>query len=124
MRPPRRGDGTTTSRTTPVRVAGLSGAVQVSIGSYHGAAVRSDGTVWTWGYNAYGQLGDGTTTDAKAPRRGHPGGHRRAAHPGGPGPEAGQPHASHHHRQPTSANACASMSPPATRMDTSPPTPP
>lgn len=34
--------------------------VVVSAGSWHGAAIRSDGTVWTWGWNQYGQLGDGT----------------------------------------------------------------
>ena len=30
-------------------------------------ALKSDGTVWTWGCNAYGELGDGTTTDRYAP---------------------------------------------------------
>ena len=29
--------------------------------------MKSDGTVWTWGYNAYGQLGDGTTTNRLVP---------------------------------------------------------
>ena len=33
----------------------------------HSLAVKSDGTVWAWGYNAYGQLGDGTTTERHAP---------------------------------------------------------
>ena len=35
----------------------------VSAGFYHGVALRSDGTVYTWGDNAYGQLGDGSVTD-------------------------------------------------------------
>ena len=30
----------------------------------HNVAVKSDGTVWAWGWNAFGQLGDGTTNDA------------------------------------------------------------
>jgi hypothetical protein len=30
-------------------------------------AVRTDGTLWTWGRNQYGQLGDGTTTDRTSP---------------------------------------------------------
>ncbi len=33
----------------------------------HNVALRSDGTVWTWGLNTNGQLGDGTTTDEHAP---------------------------------------------------------
>jgi len=33
----------------------------------HSLAVKADGTVWAWGYNAYGQLGDGTTTQRNTP---------------------------------------------------------
>ena len=33
----------------------------------HNVAVKSDGTVWCWGWNAYAQLGDGTTNDAWTP---------------------------------------------------------
>ncbi len=35
--------------------------VKVSAGYLHSLAIKSDGTVWSWGYNKYGQLGDGTT---------------------------------------------------------------
>ncbi len=38
----------------------------VAGGSDHSLALASDGTVWAWGWNAYGQLGDGTTTDSLA----------------------------------------------------------
>lgn len=32
---------------------------------YHSLAVKGDGTVWAWGANALGQLGDGSTTNRK-----------------------------------------------------------
>jgi alpha-tubulin suppressor-like RCC1 family protein len=62
------GDGTTTERHTPVQVSGLGGVAAVSAGdAYHTVAVKSDGTVWVWGWNYYGQLGDGTATDRYTP---------------------------------------------------------
>lgn len=54
------GDGTTTDRTTPVTVLGVSGVVEVAVGGAHTCARRSDGTVRCWGDNRYGQLGDGS----------------------------------------------------------------
>ena len=67
------GDGTTTNRWTPVQVKGpggasnLTGVVAVDAGYSHTVALKSDGTVWTWGDNGYGQLGDGTTTSRSTP---------------------------------------------------------
>jgi alpha-tubulin suppressor-like RCC1 family protein len=61
------GDGTTTQRTTPVQVPGLTGVIAVAGSSYHSLAVRNDGTVWAWGNNGYGQLGDGTSTQRTSP---------------------------------------------------------
>ena len=54
------GDGTTINRLTPVAVAGLTNVVAISAGTYHSVALKLDGTVWTWGFNAYGILGNGT----------------------------------------------------------------
>ena len=45
---------------TPVQVSGLSGIVAISVDGYHTVALKGDGTVWTWGYNQFGQLGNGT----------------------------------------------------------------
>ncbi len=36
-------------------------------GATHSLAVKSDGTVWAWGWNGDGRLGDGTTTDSLTP---------------------------------------------------------
>lgn len=41
----------------------LTGVTGITAGTWHSAALKSDGTVWTWGFNRYGQLGDGTMTD-------------------------------------------------------------
>lgn len=35
------------------------------LNAYHAVALKSDGTVWEAGYNAYGQLGDGTSTNSR-----------------------------------------------------------
>ena len=39
----------------------------VSAGGWHSLAVKSDGSLWAWGWNIYGQLGDGTTADKSSP---------------------------------------------------------
>jgi alpha-tubulin suppressor-like RCC1 family protein len=62
------GDGTTTDKVSPIRGGGtLTSVVDIGAGQYHSVAVRSDGTVWSWGYNGNGQLGDGTTIQEKLP---------------------------------------------------------
>jgi alpha-tubulin suppressor-like RCC1 family protein len=54
------GDGTTTNRTIPVQVKGISDVVAIAAGMYHTVALKNDGTVWAWGFNYYGELGNGT----------------------------------------------------------------
>jgi alpha-tubulin suppressor-like RCC1 family protein len=65
------GDGTTTSRSRYVDIGAGNNVVGVAAGYTpkfgHGLEVRSDGTVWAWGDNRVGQLGDGTTTGRLAP---------------------------------------------------------
>ena len=46
------------SSSAPVRVPGLTQVRQLSAGSAHTCARRDDGTVWCWGSNTTGQLGD------------------------------------------------------------------
>ena len=58
------GDGTVTDRAIPSPDApAFTGATAVSGGVGHSTALRADGTVWAAGWNAVGQLGEGTATD-------------------------------------------------------------
>ncbi len=62
------GDGTTTNRSTAVDVSALSsGVVAIAAGGRHSCALTPGGEVMCWGYNHFGQLGDGTTTDRLTP---------------------------------------------------------
>ena len=64
----RLGDGTTTTRNTPVSVSGLtSGIASVTGGDAHSCAVTSTNSVKCWGDNSQGALGDGTTTNRSTP---------------------------------------------------------
>jgi alpha-tubulin suppressor-like RCC1 family protein len=50
-------------RLTPVTTfAGGTNWKQVSLGDGHGAAVKTDGSLWLWGNNSYGKLGTGDNT--------------------------------------------------------------
>jgi alpha-tubulin suppressor-like RCC1 family protein len=64
------GVGDTANRLTPVHVGGLTNVVAIS-GSRgfpeYSLAVRSDGTVWGWGDNRFGELGGGTTDNRLTP---------------------------------------------------------
>ena len=58
------GDGSTDDSvvaSTPVRVSGLTGVVAIASQHGSGYALKSDGTVWSWGQNVQGELGDGTS---------------------------------------------------------------
>jgi alpha-tubulin suppressor-like RCC1 family protein len=62
------GNGTTGRPFTPVDVAGLSsGVTAIAAGLDHSCALTSVGGVKCWGYNRFGELGDGTTGDRSAP---------------------------------------------------------
>ena len=55
------------SKSSPVQVGTLTNWKEVSAGNYHGSSIKTDGTLWTWGYNAYGNLGLGDLTNRSSP---------------------------------------------------------
>jgi alpha-tubulin suppressor-like RCC1 family protein len=62
------GDGPPlTKRLIPVQVSSLSGITSVAAGPSYSLALASNGTVFAWGLNNYGQLGDGTFTNRSLP---------------------------------------------------------
>ncbi|WP_028680694.1 Ig-like domain repeat protein [Salinispora arenicola] len=63
------GDGTTTDSSTPIAVDLPTGTTitTVAAGAYHSLALTSADTLLAWGYNIFGQLGDGSTTDRSTP---------------------------------------------------------
>jgi alpha-tubulin suppressor-like RCC1 family protein len=62
------GDGTTMQRHTPVDVVGLtSGVAAISVGDDITCALTTSGGAKYWGYNSFGKLGDGTTTERHTP---------------------------------------------------------
>lgn len=62
------GNGTTTQSDTPVAVSTLANVVDIDVNtddannSEFSCALRQDGTIWCWGADDYGQLGNGATT--------------------------------------------------------------
>lgn len=65
------GNGANTDSNVPVIPTGLTGIVSVSAGGdqleAHSLALKNDGTVWAWGSNIYGALGNGNTTASTTP---------------------------------------------------------
>ncbi|MBI5186838.1 MAG: hypothetical protein HZA01_14090 [Nitrospinae bacterium] len=51
----------------PPGAAKASEITAIAAGSYHSLAVKQDGTVWAWGDNSRGQLGDGSTENKSSP---------------------------------------------------------
>jgi len=65
------GDNTNASRPKPVQVFDyhLGKVKAIASGGHYSVAIKTDGTVWTWGYNDYGELGDPTRTDVRVPHQ-------------------------------------------------------
>ena len=62
------GDNTTTDKSSPVQtISAGTNWKQVSCGYSYTAAIKTDGTLWTWGRNSLGGLGDNSTTSKSSP---------------------------------------------------------
>jgi alpha-tubulin suppressor-like RCC1 family protein len=66
----RLGDGRTTgNQLRPLRVGAASDWQVVAVGEAHTCALKADGSVWCWGANGAGQLGQGDTTARSTPQQ-------------------------------------------------------
>lgn len=64
----RLGINTTVDKSSPVQtISGGTNWKQIACGSLHTTAIKTDGTLWTWGFNAFGELGDNTTVGKSSP---------------------------------------------------------
>jgi len=53
--------------TTPAKIPNFTSVKAIAARGYHTLALKNDGTVWAWGYNDSGRLGDGTNIDRNSP---------------------------------------------------------
>src|SRR6185312_1716263 len=71
------GNNTTNNDSTPVQVHGpgnvgyLTGIIAIAAGQQFSLALRKDGTVWAWGWNVAGELGDNTLIERNTPVQVH-----------------------------------------------------
>ena len=63
------GLGNTSNYSSPKQVGALTGWLSASAGFYNSFAVKTDGTIWSWGDNGNGQLGLGNTTNYSSPKQ-------------------------------------------------------
>jgi alpha-tubulin suppressor-like RCC1 family protein len=62
------GDNSTNNKSSPVTTSGGGNTWQQSAcGGNHTVAIKTDGTLWTWGHGIYGQLGDNSTISKLSP---------------------------------------------------------
>ena len=55
--------------SSPKQVGSLTNWLQAASGKYNNIVIKTDGSLWSWGYNADGQLGQGNTTNLSSPKQ-------------------------------------------------------
>jgi len=66
------GDAEYTNKNSPINVVGVfrfgtRTATKISLGTFHTCAIDDEDNAWCWGWNQYGQLGDGSTINRSTP---------------------------------------------------------
>ena len=61
--------GNTTSYSSPKQIGALTTWSIIDAGNSFALAIKTDGALWTWGGNGFGQLGLGDTTDRSSPNQ-------------------------------------------------------
>ena len=62
-------DGNAGNRNMPIKLGTIESVAELAAGTRHTCARRTDGSLWCWGRNNLGQIGDGTTTNRDRPTR-------------------------------------------------------
>ena len=63
------GLGNTTYYSSPKQVGALTTWSKIACGNFNTIAIKTDGTLWSWGYNGYGQLGLNNVTSYSSPKQ-------------------------------------------------------
>jgi alpha-tubulin suppressor-like RCC1 family protein len=56
------GDNTVVTKSSPVQIGTLNTWSTLAVGNYHTLALKTDGTLWSWGFNGNGELGQNIAT--------------------------------------------------------------
>jgi alpha-tubulin suppressor-like RCC1 family protein len=61
------GDGTNTNKNSPIQIGTSTNWQSISADGWHTIGIKADSTLWTWGFNGFGQLGNGANLSINTP---------------------------------------------------------